>query len=255
VPSPDTSGSDEALVAAAGAYRLVRRADVRIGRQIAAAVGAARSVLNVGAGTGSYEDDVPVLAALERSAAMIERRPPGSAPAVRGRAEALPFTGGCVDVALAILTVHQWADLEAGLAETLRVARQRVIVLTWDPAFARSLWLVEYLPEPIVAWDVARFVPVERLLGLLPRARAEAVPIPHDCTDGFLGAYWRRPEAYLSRSVRLGISSLAAHEDALAGVWAKLAADLGSGAWHARHGDLLEREAIDLGYRLIVSHC
>jgi hypothetical protein len=132
------------------------------------------------------------------------------------------------------------------------VARRRVVVLTWDPSFARKLWLAaDYLPSSLVTWDAARFPAIERLLALLPDAHAEAVEIPHDCTDGFLGAYWRRPTAYLSPDVRLGISSLTAWEASLAGAWAKLEDDVTSGRWRARHGRLLELDALDLGYRLI----
>jgi hypothetical protein len=156
-------------------------------------------------------------------------------------------------VALAVLTLHHWSDLEAGLTELLRVARGRVVLFTWDPAFARRFWLMDYLPEPLVAWDTGRFPPIDRLLARLPGAHAQPVPIPHDCTDGFLGAYWRRPHAYLSRSVRQGMSSLAAWEDRLGDVWSQLEADLRSGAWHARHGHLLARDQLDLGYRIVVA--
>jgi hypothetical protein len=193
-----------------------------------------------------------VFAAVEPSREMLRQRDAGP-PALRGRAEALPCADAAVGAALAVLTVHHWTDLEAGLAELLRVARQRVVVLTWDPAFGRSFWLAkDYLPASLVSWDVDRFPPIERLCRLLPGARVEAVPIPHDCSDGFLGAYWRRPHAYLSPEVRRGISSLAAWEESLGGVWPRLEADLRSGAWEARHGHLLERDELDLGYRLVV---
>jgi SAM-dependent methyltransferase len=244
--------SQDIYAASAGGYGGVRRPDARIGRQLAMAVGGG-TVLNVGAGTGSCETHTGVRAAVEPSRAMVARRPPGAAPVVRGRAEALPLGSGSVDVALAVLTVHHWADLAAGMAEMKRVARRRVVVMTWDPSLASRLWLMRYLPPALVEWDVARFAPLERLMALLPGARCEMVPIPHDCSDGFMGAYWRRPQAYLAPEVRQGISSLAAWEGRLDAVWAALAADLRSGAWHERHGHLLAEEALDLGYRLILA--
>jgi SAM-dependent methyltransferase len=243
---------DDAYAAAAGDYPAVRRADPRIAARIVAAVRGG-SVLNVGAGAGSYEADVGTVAAVEPSAAMLRRRQRAAAPGVRARAESLPLRRGCIDVALAVLTIHHWGDLDAGLAELRRVARRRVVLLTWDPAFARRFWLSDYLPEALVEWDAGRFPPMHRLLARLRRARSEVVPIPHDCTDGFLGAYWRRPLAYLSASARLGISSLANREDELASVWPRLEADVRSGAWHARNGGLLALDELDLGYRLVVS--
>jgi SAM-dependent methyltransferase len=237
--------------ATANQYPTVRRPDPRIARQLAAAVGPGR-VLNVGAGSGSYERETGVFAAVEPSPAMLRRRPRDGAAAVRGRAEELPFADGSFAAALAVLTTHHWSDLRRGLAEMSRVSG-RLVILTWDPSFAARFWLMDYLPAALVAWDLARFLPVGQLLDLLPGAHLAAVPIAHDCTDGFLGAYWRRPEAYLSRAVRQGMSSLAAWEDRLTDVWPRLEADLRSGAWRARHGDLLALDEIDLGYRLVTS--
>lgn len=133
-----------------------------------------------------------------------------------------------------------------------RVAR-RVVVLTWDPGMARSFWLSdEYLPDEAVEWDIARCPPLEsvrRLIG--PEAGVTPVPVPRDCTDGFFGAFWRRPEAYLDPVVRAGISNLAQFGDALAPAFERLAADLRSGEWHRRHADLLELPELDLGYRIV----
>ena len=133
-----------------------------------------------------------------------------------------------------------------------RVAR-RIVVLTWDPAMARSFWLArEYLPEEAVEWDTARCPPLESVAGLVgPGAEVTPVPVPHDCTDGFFGAFWRRPEAYLDPVVRAGISNLAHFGDALAPAFDRLAADLESGEWQRTHADLLEIEELDLGYRIV----
>jgi SAM-dependent methyltransferase len=234
-------------------YTATRRPDPRVGAQIRAALGDARSVINVGAGAGAYEPPQTVLA-VEPSPVMISQRPAGSAPAVQARAEALPVADAAADAAMALLTVHHWADLEAGVAELRRVARRRVVVFTWDQRVTRKFWLVrEYLPEA-AAFDDARTPPVEQLAALLGGARIEPVPIPHDCRDGFGTAYWRRPQAYLDPVVRAGMSVLAQPGDAaLAAGLRRLESDLAAGAWHERHRDLLEQDSFDGGYRLLIA--
>jgi SAM-dependent methyltransferase len=234
-------------------YRTTRRPDARIAAQVSAALAGATSVVNVGAGTGSYEPP-ETIAAVEPSPVMIAQRPAGAAPCVRGTAEALPLSDGSVDAALAVLTVHHWTDVEAGIAELRRVARRRVVVLTWDQSVFGEFWLVrEYLPAS-GAVSAGHAVPVSRLVEQLPGARVEPVLVPHDCTDGFGAAFWRRPEAYLDPTVRAGISMLAqADPGELAEGLAVLAADLGSGAWHERHRELSALDRLDAGYRLIVS--
>jgi SAM-dependent methyltransferase len=236
-------------------YHVTRRPDGRIARRIREALGEARSVVNVGAGAGSYEPrDLRVLA-IEPSRHMLEQRPPTAAPAVQAAAEALPLRDGCVDAALAVLTVHHWSDLAAGLAEMCRVARQRVVVLTWDPAARHVFWLTsEYLPE-IVEFDLRRFASLETFGRILRGVRVETLPIPHDCEDGFLGAFWRRPEAYLVPEIRQPISGFSQLPPGVADAGlARLAEDLRSGRWHARHAALADVDEIDLGYRLVVSH-
>ena len=232
-------------------YAQTRRPDPRIDAAIRAALGGARSVVNVGAGSGSYEPLETVLA-VEPSAVMIAQRPAGLAPAVQATAEAIPLSDGAVDAALAVLTIHHWPDLARGFAEMRRVAG-RIVVLTWDPSMARSFWLSrEYLPDEAVEWDIARCPPLETVTRLIgPDAAVTPVPVPHDCTDGFFGAFWRRPEAYLDPVVRAGISNLAHFGDALDPAFARLAADLDAGAWHRRHADLLELDELDLGYRIV----
>lgn len=238
-------------------YGATRVPDPRIAAQLHAALGDARSVVNVGAGTGAYEPPETVLA-VEPSAVMLAQRPPGAAPAVQAGAEAIPLADDAVDAALAVLTIHHWSDLAAGVAELCRVARRRVVVLTWDAAPFSEFWFMrEYLPEEVRRADAARAVPMATLVALLGgpgRVRITPVPVPHDCTDGFAAAYWRRPEAYLEGAVRAGISTFAlADEATIAPGLARLAADLASGAWHARHAGLLGRDEIDAGYRLVVA--
>lgn len=234
-------------------YAATRRPDPRIGAFIGTALGDARSVINVGAGAGSYEPPQTVLA-VEPSSVMIGQRPAITAPVVQARAEALPVADGAADAAMALLTVHHWTDLEAGVAELRRIARRRIVVLTWDQRVFRGFWLLsEYLPE-VAAVDGARAVPVNRLAALLGGTRIERVPVPHDCTDGFAAAYWRRPEAYLDPVVRAGISVLARTDDALLRPGLdRLASDLKSGRWRKRHWDLLTREHVDAGYRLLIA--
>jgi SAM-dependent methyltransferase len=169
-------------------------------------------------------------------------------------AEALPFANAAFDAALAVLTVHHWIDVPRGLAEMRRVASRRVVVLTWDQEIWETFWLIrEYLPS-IAALDRRRAVPLDEIVSALGRSEVLPVPIPHDCTDGFHGAFWRRPEAYLDPVVRAGISTYAlvdpADRDEGLG---RLRADLESGAWAARHADVVARDELDLGYRLIVT--
>lgn len=232
-------------------YRHQRRADPRIEAQIHRAIGDAESVLNVGAGTGSYEPPQTVLA-VEPSVAMIAQRPPGLAPVLRASATDLPLDDDMVDVALAVLTVHHWPDAAAGLRELRRVARQRVVVLTWTPD--DPFWLfADYLPA-LLARDRERFPLDATYRDALGPLRVETVPVPHDCVDGFLAAYWRRPDAYLDPNVRAGMSCFA---ESWADAWrpgiARLRDELACGQWHAKHGHLLERDAIDAGYRLLVT--
>ncbi|HEY8216078.1 MAG TPA: class I SAM-dependent methyltransferase [Acidimicrobiia bacterium] len=234
-------------------YAARRRADPRIAAQINAALGDARRVLNVGAGAGSYEPVDRHVVAVEPSEVMIAQRASDAPPVVRAVAEQLPFPSGSFDAVLGVLTVHHWSDLGAGLAEMCRVAPRRV-VLTFDETHATAYWLVaDYFPE-IAAVESARAPQLEEVAGGLGATRVDVVPVPHDCTDGFAGAYWRRPEAYFDPTVRRGMSSLAVlPDDVLEPALARLRADLDSGEWHERHAHLLALDEIDLGYRLVVS--
>ncbi len=234
-------------------YARQRREDPRIAACLTEALGAARSVLNVGAGAGSYEPADRFVVALEPSAVMLAQRPPHAAPAVRGRAEALPFADGAFDAVMAILTIHHWTDRAAGLAECARVAHRRVVVFTWDPE-ADAFWLLkDYFPE-LVEVDRRQMPPLPAYADLFDSAfdvRIAPVPVPPDCIDGLLGAYWARAEAYPDPTVRAGISLFAR-----AGVDAgleRLRADLASGAWDARHAASRTADQLVLGYRLVVA--
>ena len=233
-------------------YREHRRPDPRIAAQVNDALGDARTIVNVGAGTGSYEPADRVVVAVEPSITMIRQRDPG--PVIQAAAEALPFPDRTFDAATAFITIHHWADWRAGLREMQRVA-PRVVLLGFDMAVHGEYWLVtEYFPrtDP-VKWRKAPSVDdVANALG--GGVEVITVPTPHDCVDGFYAAYWRRPEAYLDASVRACISNLAAAEPAdLAESLARLAADIESGAWHRRHADLLELDTLDTGMRLVIA--
>jgi SAM-dependent methyltransferase len=235
-------------------YAEHRRADPAVAATIRDALGGASSVLNVGAGAGSYEPADRRVVAVEPSSVMLAQRPRTSAPAVRARAEALPFDNKSFDAVMGVLTIQHWIDRLAGIRECVRVARDRVVLLTWDP-FAESFWLTrDYLPQ-ITAADRERFSSIESLTEAFgPAARVDVVPAPirRDCADGFLGAYWARPDAYLDAGVRAGMSTFArpGAEEGLE----RLRADLASGVWQAKYGHLLARDTLDIGYRLVTAH-
>jgi SAM-dependent methyltransferase len=237
-----------------GAYPATRRTEPRIAARIWDALGDARTVLNVGAGTGSYEPADRDVTAVEPSAVMRAHRPAGAPPCVAAAAESLPFPDQSFDAAMAVSTVHHWRDPVAGLREMRRVAR-RVVVLTFDASqtvLRHQFWLTrDYLPE-----FAGLFTGWPTLSGLASAigARAEPVLIPWDCADGLFEAYWRRPEAYLDDRVRRAQS-----------VWTRIGPqaeqravrslrdDLASGRWTERNHDLLALDAAELGLRLLIA--
>jgi SAM-dependent methyltransferase len=231
-------------------YRDHRRPDPRIAALLDPGIGAARSVVNVGAGVGSYEPRDRLVIAVEPSRVMIVQRAAGAAPVAQACAEALPFATGAFDCVTAILTIHHWPDVERGVRELARVARQRVVLLTWV-GFVTDFWLMDYLPE-IATIDAHLFPSIEQLESWIGPLQIVTVPIPHDCSDGFLCAYWRRPAAYLDAGVRGAISTFARMPNAEPGL-TRLRDDLANGAWHERYGHLLREEAVDFGYRVVVA--
>jgi SAM-dependent methyltransferase len=232
-------------------YSTQRHPDPRLAARLATLIGTDSTVLNVGAGTGSYEPNRSGVVAVEPSAVMLSQRPPSAVVAVRAIAEALPFPDRAFDVVLAILTLHHWNDQRRGLEECVRVARDRVVILTWDPA-AEAFWLVrDYFPE-ILAVDQRIFPSMGFLGGMLGSIDVCPLPIPYDCVDGFLGAYWQRPEAYLDEAVRAGISSFSRLKS-IGPQLERLERDLNSGDWERRNAELSNRAELDLGYRLVVA--
>jgi SAM-dependent methyltransferase len=235
-------------------YTVTRRTEPRIAAQIWAALGDARTVLNVGAGTGSYEPTDRYVLAVEPSALMRSLRLPDATPCLAGSAEHLPFDDHSFDAAMAVSSIHHWRDPIAGLREMRRVAR-RVVVFTHDTSDAEwrdRFWLTrDYLPE--VA-DLLVGRPSLTELARAIEARAEPVLIPWDCADGFFEAYWRRPEAYLDEHVRRGISVwVRVGPDAEQRAVRSLGDDLASGRWAERNRDLTDLDAAELGLRLLIA--
>jgi SAM-dependent methyltransferase len=231
-------------------YAATRAEDPRIAAAIHAALGDARTVLNVGAGAGAYEPRDRDVTAVEPSAVMRAQRPPDAAPCIDARAEALPFADGAFDATMAVLSDHHWSDRHGGLRELRRVGR-RAVVFQWNPDHAERFWLVrDYLPS----FGRGLGGSFARTAAAVGATREVPVPIPHDCRDGFLMAYWRRPEAYLDATVRANISVFALlPADEVGAMATALRADLDSGAWHRRNADLLELAEYDFGYRLLVA--
>ena len=237
-------------------YGRVRRPDPRIAARIDAALGTARTVLNVGAGTGSYEPEGREVTAVEPSAEMIGQRPPGSAPVVKASAEDLPFEDRSFDASMAVLTVHHWADLGAGLAELRRVSRERIVIVTFDPAALVDLWIPrDYFPEMLTLKRRAGATSsqlAERLAG----ATVEPIAVPRDCTDLFFAALWARPEKLFDEEVLKPMwvwQSIS--EEARRSGRERLRADLESGAWEQRYGHLRILPTLDVGLRLLSVPC
>jgi SAM-dependent methyltransferase len=228
-----------------------RRDDPRLAAPLHAALGDARRVLNVGAGTGSYEPTDREMVALEPSSEMIDQRRPGLAPVVQGRAESLPFGTKSFDAVMTVLSVHHWSDRQAGLAELRRVAPRRV-VLTFDPEVHNQMWLMNYLPE-IRDLRSASGHAIDEVVHGVGGATVTTLPVPHDCRDGMTIAFWRRPHAYLDPELRLGSSSLRElGPTVLERGLTRLDRDLRNGAWARQYGHLLGLEEFDCGLRLVV---
>ena len=243
--------------ASGGGYAGQRRADPRIAARVIDALGDARTVLNVGAGAGSYEPTDRYVLAIEPSQAMRVQRLPYTALAIDAIAENLPLDDGSVDAAMAITTIHQWANARKGLGELLRVARGPVVILTFDGAILERYWLFKYVPE-LIAAERSRFMALNDLRQILePPGRCveiSNVPIPIDCTDGIIEAFYARPERFLDVAVRRAQSSWGfVSDDVQKRFVRKLGADLKSGAWDQRFGALRRQKSYDGSLRIVVS--
>ena len=252
--STDGSAGDADYASIGTVYRNFRVADPRIAQFVHAALGDASTVLNVGAGTGSYEPTDRLVTAVEPSATMRQKRPSHLPAAVDARAEHLPFPDKSFDAAMGTFTVHQWLDLAGGLREVRRVTRGPVVFLTCDPTLLRSYWLYQYSPEAIET-EAARYPQITALAaGLGGVTKVRPVPIPLDCTDGFNDAYYGRPEMLLNPAARLACSAWSFVEPAaVARFEASLARDLAEGRWDARHGHLRKQAYLEGSLVLVVS--
>lgn len=231
-------------------YAAYRKPDPRIAKAIAAALGDAQTIINIGAGTGSYELPGRHVAAIEPAAEMIAQRAPGAVTAIQARAEALPFPDRSFDAATAFLTTHHWSDLPQGLREMKRVARKRCVFL--DQTFeGLDFWLLsDYFPEMVQ--HLSGLLPLDSARAVFGSVRIVPVSVPHDCTDGFMCAYWRRPQAYLDPGVRRAISFFALVRDVEARM-EQLRRDLDDGSWDRRNGYLRAQSEMDFGYRLLIA--
>lgn len=230
-------------------YAELRKPDPRIAAAIHEALGSPETVLNVGAGTGSYEPADRLVTAVEPSLEMIRKRRASAATVIQACAEHLPFSDDAFDAAMAILTIHHWPDKEAGLHELRRVTRGRIVLLTFDPS--HRPWLTEYLPD-LIRLDEAQLPALSDYERRLGPVQVKPVLVPHDCSDGFLYSYWRRPSAYLDPKIRSGSSAFWAIGNAEAGL-ERLQRDLETDEWQCRYADLLSLDAYDAGYRLVVA--
>jgi SAM-dependent methyltransferase len=230
-------------------YRRYRQPDPRIHDAIARSLADSRTLVNVGAGAGSYEPSDKLVVAVEPSLVMIRQRAQDAAPAVRASAMALPFRDGAFDAALAVLTIHHWPDWQRGIQELRRVASGRVVIVTWDPGHS-GFWLTDYFPGALQA-DRQTFPTLPQIGRELRAMTVRTVPIPHDCSDGFLGAYWRRPEAFLSEGVRSAISTFSKIGN-VSEIVERLRQDLQCGAWQRRNASIMDLPELDLGYRILI---
>jgi SAM-dependent methyltransferase len=254
IRSDDGSAGDADYGSIGASYTRYRKPDPRIAARISEALGAARTVLNVGAGAGSYEPAGRRVTPVEPSASMRAQRPPGLAAAVDATAEDLPFADGSFDAAMATFSVHQWTDLRAGLREMRRVTRGPVVILTGDPERLHLFWLNRYAPE-VIETEARRYPAVGQFSdGLGAPVAATVVPVPLDCTDGFNEAYYGRPEALLDPRARLSCSAWsfvgAAVEDRFT---RDLSRDLADGTWDDRYGQLRTQPSFDGSLILVVS--
>jgi SAM-dependent methyltransferase len=250
----DGSAGDADYAAIGTSYSRYRRPDPRIAVAVRSALEDAHTVLNVGAGTGSYEPTDRIVTAVEPSAAMRAQRPSSLPAAIDATAEALPFADGSFDAAMITFSVHQWSDLEGGLREVRRVTRGPIVVLTCDPQLLRRFWLVEYAPE-VIATEVRRYPRLAVLAaGLGGHTTSAFVPVPLDCTDGFNEAYYGRPEALLDPHARLACSAWSFVNSSVHDRFvADLTRDLETGAWDKRHGTLRHQPAFEGSLVIVVS--
>lgn len=232
-------------------YAVTRRTDPQIAQQLYAELAGATQIVNIGAGTGSYEPEGVDLVAVEPSAEMISQRKSGAHPVEQAFAEKLPFADNSFSHAMTVLSMHHWTNRAAAFREINRVATERFVAITWDPT-AEPFWLTrDYFPE-IYETDKAIFPDLAELEEYFAEVKIRPLQIPNNCQDGFFAAFWQRPEAYLSSQVRQAMSPFAKITSLSEGLQ-KLKTDLTSGAWAAKNHAILGVPFLDAGYRLVTA--
>jgi SAM-dependent methyltransferase len=232
-------------------YVAKRRTDPRIATQLHAELFGAKRIVNIGAGTGSYEPYWADLIAVEPSGQMISQRAANAHPVEKASAESLPFPDKHFSHAMTVLSMHHWQDKAAAFAEITRVTSEKFVAVSWDPG-APPFWLTrDYFPE-FHAEDLTNFPSLSELESHFDDVRVTPLPIPADCQDGFLAAFWKRPSAYLDPSVQQSISSFAKASDTKEGLL-RLQTDLADGSWHRKNQAILDLDELDAGYRLITA--
>lgn len=236
-------------------YSGVRRPDARIAKYIHSALGEAKTVLNVGAGAGSYEPLDRYIVALEPSEVMRRQRPKNVVPALAATAENIPFDDGVFDAAMAILTVHHWKDRERNLREIRRVTRGPIVIMTFDPEALTEFWMGDYAPE-LVEIERKRYGTISTITNVLGKnCEVIAIPVPKDCTDGFQVAFYARPEAFLEKEVRKSQSAWGfVSNEVESRIVNAIESDLKSGKWDKKYGYLRQRSSINCQLRLIIAH-
>lgn len=230
-------------------YKSYRKPDPKIAERIQFHLQGAQRILNVGAGMGSYEPDNCEVVAIEPAYEMISKRIDSRAILIQGCAEELPFKDNAFDGSMGILTIHHWSDIVLGLQEMLRVSRDIIVLFTWI-GYGNDFWLEDYIPE-IAGIDENLFPTLEELDQILGGVSVDTIEIPYDCTDGFMCAYWRRPEMYLDPNARMAISTFSRIPEIQERL-NRLQEDIESGVWRKKYSHLLEKESLDLGYRLVI---
>ncbi len=235
-------------------YARTRREDPALAALIGSSLGDAVSVVNVGAGTGSYEPTDRRVIAVEPSAVMAAQRDPARPVALRAGAAALPLHDQSVDAAMAVLTLHHWgAGQRQGVAELRRVARGPVVIVTFDPRVSAEMWLArDYLPE-VAARDRVEFPEITDIVDWLGGdVQVVEVEIGADTPDWTFAAFWAHPERVSDPLARAATSAFARLPGAVqARAVAAVAADLNSGEWDRRYGRLRSLSAYDAGLRLL----
>ena len=232
-----------------------RRTDPGIAAFVHTALGNAQSVLNVGAGSGSYEQNDRYVVAVEPSAVMrSQRHANGNVPAIIGTADALPFDDHAFDASMAMVTIHHWPDMRKGLQELRRVTSGQVLIMTFDPDALNNFWNASYFPE-LIEVEKARYPTIDFIKEALGgTVDVQSIPIPLDCLDGFQEAFYGRPEAFLQKEVRMAQSAWGFLPDGLEELLVKrLEHELSSGEWDRKYSHFRTQTSFTGALKLIIA--